>query len=310
MKFYKRISIIFLIIAVCFVGCNTKTDKNINGITDSLGNTFVLGKDSKVVSCYGSFAEMWLLSGGSLVGVTEDAISDHKIDVGENIEIVGTVKNISLEKIVSLKPDYVMLSADIAVHLSLKENLEALKIPYGYFRVDVFSDYKAIMRQFCDINKRHDLYQINVTEVENKINIIKEKIPESNKKVLLMRVFSNGIKAKTDDSLAGVILKEFGLKNIADTNKILLEDLSAEHIIKENPDYIFILTMGNEISAKQFLNNDFLNNAALNNLAAIKNNNYYILPKELFHFKPNNRWGESYEYLAKVIYPELFGETN
>ena len=32
---------------------------------------------------------------------------------------------------------------------------------------------------------------------------------------------------------------------------------------------------------------------------------YVILPGELFHYKPNKRWGESYEYLADILYPEI-----
>ena len=30
-----------------------------------------------------------------------------------------------------------------------------------------------------------------------------------------------------------------------------------------------------------------------------------FLEKELFHFKPNARWAEAYELLAKLLYPEL-----
>ena len=59
------------------------------------------------------------------------------------------------------------------------------------------------------------------------------------------------MKAKTDDNLAGQILKEFGLANIADNDKSMLEDLSLEHIVKQDPDYIFVLTMGNEDDAKK-----------------------------------------------------------
>ena len=33
-----------------------------------------------------------------------------------------------------------------------------------------------------------------------------------------------------------------------------------------------------------------------------------VLPKDLFHYKPNNRWGESYQYLGEILYPELFHE--
>ena len=46
-----------------------------------------------------------------------------------------------------------------------------------------------------------------------------------------MRAYSTGIKAKTDDNLAGQILSEFGLINIADEYPSLLEEMSLEHIV-------------------------------------------------------------------------------
>ena len=59
---------------------------------------------------------------------------------------------------------------------------------------------------------------------------------------------------------------------------------------------------------KEYLKENFENNPAFSSLKAVKNSNYILLPKDLFHYKPNNRWDESYEYLAKILYPEVFGQ--
>ena len=308
----KRFVSILLLIGMVFsfAACDKKsteeTDEKIK-ITDALGNEFQLSDDPKVVSCYASFADCWLLSGGKLSGVTEDAVNEHKLDVGE-AEIIGSVKHPSLEKIVALDPDYVIFSADLTAHISLKESLDGMGIAYGYFRVDTFDDYKALMEQFCEINSRHDLFESNVTKVEEKIADIKSKIPETDKSVLLIRAFSTGMKAKGDDNLAGQILSDFGLVNIADEHNSLLEDLSLEEIVKTDPDYIFATTMGDEAQALKYLEDNAVSNTAWSNLTAVKNGNYYMLPKELFHYKPNNRWSESYEYLAKIIWPDIFGK--
>lgn len=37
---------------------------------------------------------------------------------------------------------------------------------------------------------------------------------------------------------------------------------------------------------------------------AIRNDHYYVLPKSMFHNKPNRRWGESYRIMADILYPE------
>lgn len=310
----KKISAIILsiITALSFFGCGQKTNNTDNissgvTVTDSNGNSVSLNKDARVVACYGSFAECWLLSGGNLVGVTQDAIDEGRVPEEQGLSVVGTVKSIDLEKLVALEPDYVILSADLTVHNELKTNLDSLGIPYGYFRVDTFEDYKVMMEQFCLVNERDDLFEENVVKVGERIDEVLAKIPgESDKTVLLVRAFSTGIKAKTDDNLAGQILKEYSMINIADKTPSILEDLSVEQIIKEDPDYIFVLTMGSEDGAKAYLKNNIENNPAWGEISAVKSGNYVVLPKELFHYKPNNRWDESYEYLAKIIYPEIF----
>ncbi len=303
-----------LLLALCLlatlIGCDTQEPDGADGkiaITDAFGNVAYLDVDSKVVCGYASFAECWLLSGGTLVGVTEDAVSEHGLAVGD-AAIIGSVKHIDLEKVVSLTPDYLILSADLTAHLSLRESLDAMGIAYGYFRVDVFEDYKALMTQFCAVSGRNDLFYEHVTVVEEEIAEIKAKIPQTDKTVLLMRAFSTGMKAKTDDNLAGVILREFGLTNLAAEEASMLEDLSLEHIVKSDPDFIFAMTMGNEEGALQYLQTNAESNPAWRELSAVKNGNYHLLPKELFHYKPNHRWSESYEYLARLIFPEVFGE--
>lgn len=299
----RRFFVAFIIL-VLLCGCNQSAPEGDVTIVDVFGNSCSLPENARVVSCYASFADIWLLSGGSLVGVTEDAISEHNLDVGEEAAIIGSVKHIDLEKVLALDPDYVMLSADLTAHLSLKESLEAMSIPHGYFRVDVFADYKALMEQFCAYTGRSDLYQTHVLDVETEIDAILERIPEIDKSVLLIRAYSTGMKAKRDDNLAGQILQEFGLTNIADSG--MLEDLSMEHIVRTDPDYIFALTMGDEAAALQYLKDNAENNPAWTGLTAIRNGNYHLLPKDLFHYKPNERWSESYAYLANLIWPELF----
>lgn len=304
----------FLFLILCslsLAGClggeeGGRPDSSAVTVIDALGNSTSLSSGARVVSCYGSFADLWLLSGGTLVGATEDAVEEGIVSAG-GVTVVGTVKNIDLEKILSLNPDYVLLSADLAAHLKLQGALVSAKIPHGYFRVDTFSDYKALMAQFCAINGRQDLYQTNVMNVEERMDAILQKIPGNNEKsVLLVRVYSTGMKAKTDDNLAGQILKEFGLTNIADGNATLLEDLSVEKILAEDPDYIIALAMGEQEAAEEFLRQNVENNPAWDGLSAVKTGNCFMLPKDLFHYKPNERWAESYEYLAKRIYPQLF----
>ena len=277
-------------------------------VTDIFGDSAVLNAESRVAFGYTSFAQCWQLAGGEPLGVTLDAVEDRGMDLPEEVEIIGTVKSVDLEKLIALSPDYVVLSADLTAHTELKDSLREMGIPCGYFRVDTFDDYKSLMVQFCAVTGRDDLFEQNVTRVEENISSIRVSIPEGNgESVLLLRAYSTGVRAKTDDNLAGQILREFHMENIADKSPSLLEELSMEQIILEDPRYIFVTTMGDEQAAEEYMRLNMESDPAWSSLTAVKEGRYIFLPQDLFHYKPNERWDESYEYLAKIIYPEIFG---
>lgn len=276
-------------------------------LTDSLGSTVELPENPRVVSLYGSFAQCWLLSGGSLVGVTEDATEERGIETGEDIALVGTVMESNLEQIAALSPDYVILSADLSAHMDLDASLTDMQIPHGYFRMDAFADYDTMMQSFCALNdeagERYKEYVLtpaaHIEQIKAETAAAMESMEQP--RVLLLRAYSTGVKAKTDDNLAGVLLNELGAYNIAYDSPSMLEELSVEEIIAQDPDFIFVSTMGSAESAKAYMAGAIESSPAWSELSAVKNEHYIFLPKDLFHYKPLNRWDESYAYLADLL---------
>lgn len=316
---HKPLLVLILLTAIVAVSCsNSKISSDESSVSeekiyytfeDSLGNEIVLKKKpEKVVALSGSYAETWILAGGDIAGTTDDSISERNIKLSESTKIVGTIKEPNLEEILSLSPDFIILSSDIESHLALKETLTKANIPHAYFKVEQFEDYLKMLDICTDITGSKYLYEKNGLEVQNEIAAVKSKIlsPTSNPSVLFIRAFSGGSKAKDDDNFTCRILDELGTINIASKHQSLLEELSMEEIIEEDPDYIFVTTMGNTEKAIEAMKNGIEKNPAWSNLSAVKNDRYIVLPKELFHYKPNARWGESYEYMAKIIYPEIF----
>lgn len=280
-------------------------------ITDSNGSQITLDTSApRVVAAYGSFAEAWLLAGGELCGVTQDALEQRDLGLPEDIAVVGTVKEPNAEEIIALEPDLVLLASDITAQTDIRDVLENAGLACAFFQVDTFADYAFMMEQLCAVTGREDLYEENVTQVGQQIEEAQANAALSSTRpnVLLIRAFSTGIKAKTDDELAGAILKDLGAHNIADDHPSMLEDLSLEEVIAADPDYIFVTTMGDEQKALDFLNGLIQQNPAWSELSAVKEDRYVVLPKDLFHYKPNNRWGESYQYLGEILYPQLFHE--
>lgn len=318
----RKILIILVLLMVIVAGCsNDKVDETAHvdsegskayySFTDSLGNSVMLQeKPQRVVSLVGSYAQTWMLTGGEVIGVTDDVISEGRFEISEEISIVGTVKEPNVEEVLSLSPDFVLLSPDIENHLKIRQILEDAAIPHAYFKVEYFEDYLKMLDICTDITGNKDLYEEHGLKIKEEIDGILSRIEDAGldhkPTVLFVRAFSSGAKAKKDDNLTCKMLEDLGTVNIASKYPSLLEELSIEEIIQEDPDYIFVTTMGSTEKAIEALRNGIEKNPAWNSLTAVKNDRYIILPKELFHYKPNAKWGESYRYLAEIIYPEIF----
>ncbi len=277
--------------------------------TDALGNTVTVDRPQRVVSFYGSFAEMWVLAGGTLVGTTDDAITQRELPLGDNVTVIGGTKTPNLELALSLEPDFALLSADTSDHVQAAETLRAAGVPCAFFRVDYLEDYLAAMEICTAITGRSDLYEQNAQRVEQQaqavIQRVRPRLAQNPPTALLIRAYSTGAKAKGMDNLAGVILHELGVKNLVEDHPSLLEELSMEEIIAADPDYIFVTTMGSSSQkALDALRDGIQSNPAWASLSAVQNDRYILLPEDLFHYKPNDRWGESYAYLANILCPE------
>lgn len=273
-------------------------------LTDWTGHEAVFEEiPQRVVAVSGSLGEVWLNAGGTLVGTTQDAITERNLDLGGDVAVVGTIKEPDLETILSLEPDFVILSADIGSHQDLTKTFAELSIPYGLFHEEYFEDYLALLEQFTSLTGRTDLYEEKGLQVEWDIQATLAAAPDGKgRTVLLLRAYSTGFKAKNSENLAGTMLKDFGLENVLDKYDSILEDISMEEIIRVDPDYICVTTMGADTDAAiRNLEEQLCSDPAWASLTAVKEGQYHILPKELFHYKPNARWAESYAYLAKLL---------
>ncbi|HOV40785.1 MAG TPA: ABC transporter substrate-binding protein [Oscillospiraceae bacterium] len=309
MKKIFSVAAAFIFIIFSVLGC-AKSTENTSSIeqqvqfiefNDSLGHSVkIYGKRAAAAS--GSFAQAWILAGGELAGTTSDAFENIE-EIPSNVKNIGNLHSPNLEAITALNPDFVILSADISGHSNLYSKLKELKIPAALFSVETFDDYLNMLKIFTDITQRKDLYEKNGLSIKEKIDeIISNTKGKPSPKILLLRASSEKVSARSSKSMAGAMLKDMGCINIADEENSLLEELSIEKIIAKNPDFIFTIAMGNEDDAQKALNDALFSNPAFAGLEAVKNNRCIILPKELFHQKPNNRWDKAYEKLWEILY--------
>ena len=272
---------------------------------DALGREIQVSAPERVVTLLGSFCDEWLLAGGSVVGTASDSFTSFDLGLDESVVDIGSHMEPDAEKIIGLDPDFVIASAALDSQKELLDTLENAGITVAYFSVNSFEDYLESLKIFTQITGRDDLYEKNGIQVSKQIEEAKSRIDGRKPTVLFIRAAASSVKVKgSEGTVGGEILADLDTVNIADSGS-LLEDLSMEAIIMADPEYIFVTTQGSDTEAALANVEELLtSNPAWDSLSAVQNGNYYVIDKALYNSKPNARWGEAYEKLAVIIYPE------
>lgn len=317
MKKYLRIITMILSLAVTltmFTGCDSEgnvPDESAVTFTDALGRDITVEKEpERVAALIGSFADVWVLSGGSVCATAEDAWDDFGLELPDAVNI-GGAHSPNLELLLSADPDFVIASASTSSNVEMQEVLETAGITVAYFDVDNFEDYLAMLDICTDITGRKDLYEQNGLAIQTQIESIKTECADSSlsdteRTVLLLRASSGSVKAKgSEGTILGEMLADLGCINIADSDTSLLETLSVESVIRQEPYRIFVVTMGDDTEkAINNLNQMMDENPAWGTLDAVAEGRLHLMDRKLFNIKPNARWAESYEKLSEILLEE------
>lgn len=253
----------------------------------------------------GSFADIWCLAGGkdSLVATAADAWTSFDLGLNEEVSNLGAIKEPSLELLLAAEPDFILASCNTEANLQLQTTLEKAGIPTAYFDVQSFSDYLRMLQICTMLTGCPENYTLHGSAVQKEIETALSLRNGESPSVLCIRATGSSCKVKgSRDFLLGEMLADLGCINIAD-GSALLEELSMEAIIAEEPDYIFAVLQGSDpTNAQKTLEKTLLSNPAWESLKAVKEGRFYCLEHELYNLKPNARWGEAYEKLAKILY--------
>lgn len=298
-------------LALSLAACSYADTAEVNDVyctfTDSSGKTVTLQqKPQKVAVLFSSFADIWVTAGGTVDITVGESVERGFADETALLVDSGAGKSINTELLVAAQPDFVICSADIAAQQETAELLRTAGIPCAAFRVESFENYLNVLEICCRITGETQRYKTYGADVQNNIEQLLKDVNSYNdsKKILFIRAGSSGsaTKAKTaQDHFAAAMLKQLGTYNIAENAPVLLDGLSLEEIITQNPEYIFISAMGDENAARKYIASVF-SQPEWQVVTAVKNKKYIFLPKEMFQYKPNSRWDEAYRYLIDIIY--------
>ena len=173
--------LIFILFAALLTGCvaapaDVQTEEGIT-FTDALGRVVTVDDPQRVAALIGSFADVWMLAGGSLCAAADDAWEDFGLDC-EGAVNIGGAHSPSLELLLSADPDFVIASSSTASNVQMQETLEAAGITVAYFDVDNFDDYLQMLDICTDITGRKDLYECNGLQLQRQIEEIRCGISE------------------------------------------------------------------------------------------------------------------------------------
>ena len=301
---------VVIVVLLIFISGAVETNKPESSgeyftFTDSEGEIVELShKPQKTAVLFSSLAECWIEAGGEVYVTVGESVERGLVKEETELVDKGAGKTVDTEKLISLEPDFVICSADIASHRDVASALKKAKIPVAMLRMDTFEDYLTILRTLTKITGKTENYE---QFGENAKSVIEQIISggkrENNPKILFVRSgssYSSAKAKKADDNFAAKILEDFGCINIADKAEVLLDNLSAEVILKENPQYIFVSVMGDYDNSKAYMQ-ELPAKKEYASLDAVKNGRVHFLPKELFQYKPCGRWAESYRYISSIL---------
>ena len=276
--------------------------------TDDLGREVAVDEPKRVAVLIGSFADVWCLAGGrdTLVAAAHDSWTQFDLDLGEGVADLGGVKTPNVELLLASEPDFVIGSTKTAANVKLVDMLDEMEIPSAMFDVSSFEDYLRMLDICTRITGHREAYESYGTQVQKQIDAARQRRAEDGPTVLYVRATGSSCKVKnSSDTVLGEMLADLGAENIADSENGLLEQLSMETILTADPDHIFVVLQGSDQSrAQATLETALLSNPAWESLTAVREGRLHFMDQKLYSLKPNAKWGEAYEKLADILYPE------
>ena len=297
------------------------TDTHVIFTDDSGRGEISIEKNPKNAAVlYPSLACLWyetgataplLIGGKSGIELYMEQIG-RDITTEEGVTIVSTSSSGSswdVEAILALKPDLIVCSMGMKGYSTIGKVAEAANIPVIAIQYDHVQDYLKWFKVFCNLTGHAEAWDEIANASAEKIIEVVSKVPADAEapKVAILGIVSGKLRAYGREAAAGTILNELKGINVFDdgTNSFESVDIDLEQLYAAAPEIILINQRGDAGETEKQLNDIVAGNPVWEGLDAVKNG-IIFLEKGLFHNKPNHRYEESYQTMAKILYPETF----
>ncbi len=266
---------------------------------DDMGNTVTLNaKPERIVVLAPTFLPMLYELGGTAVGRSTTSSSPIPQDA-EGIQQLGTVGQTNMEQLTALSPDLVIGSPNFDAGLA--ELMASNNIPFALMK----------MASFTDVKEKAALFGKIIGHEEKAEQMIKQLPSGKSPTYVVLNVTSSSISIQRANTTALEIgdllqLESIGANMEASPNSATSAPYSMEILVAAQPDFIFMAIHGAQEKGIAKIQEDLEKNPAWASLQAVKDNKALVLPADQFLTNPGFGYDAAMEYLAKIVYPEIF----
>ncbi len=233
-----------------------------------------------------------------VVGVT---LFSNYPDAARTKPKVGSYINLSLEKILSLRPDLVIGTTNGNPKEAVSK-LEKAGIPVYVTNPEKFSDIFRMIVNIGRITGRETAARQLAGEMKSKAERIAASTANCRKPKVFVQLDSNPIISVGGNTIYSELISMAGGVNVAGHVPVKYPRYSMESLIKAQPDVILLSTMGGKSSGKAALESW----SRWKQIPAVRNRRIYVIDSDLTdRFSP--RIVQGLEEIARTLHQELRG---
>jgi iron complex transport system substrate-binding protein len=174
---------------------------------------------------------------GRLVGCT----SYCPVEASDKIPVVASAVNVSIEKTLILKPDLIIASSLIkpeTIDNLKKLNLRVEYMPYPKSFEEICTDFIWLGELVGQGTKARTI----VSQQKERLAKLKAGIPSGQNPKIFIQIGARPLFCATPNTFIDDFIRFSGGLNIA--SELRTGNITREYVLKQNPDIIFIVTMG------------------------------------------------------------------
>ncbi|VUD59455.1 Vitamin B12-binding protein [Thalassocella blandensis] len=258
---------------LCIVIPAMKCVAEIN-VTDFAGHTVTLSKPAqRIVALAPHIVENIFTAGAGdrLVGVVD--YCDYPPQA-KSIENVGAISAFSLEKIIALKPDLVIVwySGNAEKYI---DKFKALGIPAYASDPQVFSDVAKTIRDYGKLAGTEKTAEQEAERFLARYDFLNKTYSQKSKVSVFYQVWNDPLQTINGGRLISNVIQMCGGHNIFADEKSMAPKVSLEAVISRNPEVIIASGMGEE---KPEWLEDW---RRFNSLTAVQKENLFFVPPDV-----------------------------